>query len=37
MGAYPKRLLETALGISPLPEYDPYVYARGLLATEAGV
>src|SRR5262244_4134857 len=23
------------LGISPLPEYDPYVYARGRLAIEA--
>ena len=27
--------LACALGISPLPEYDPYVYARGRLAIEA--
>ena len=27
--------LSASLGISPLPEYDPYVYARGRLAVEA--
>ncbi len=27
--------LSASLGISPLPEYDPYVYARGRLAIEA--